>query len=113
MLQAQQVSPQSVDHLRYWLEIAYFLSGVVLATFAGIALYQLKLAKDQLTLAKDSIFTAQENLKLAAQGLDTAKTDIKLRIKREAIVLAAQQCEKYADHILPRAKNSQEKLASL
>ncbi|MEW6992577.1 hypothetical protein AADZ91_18085 [Colwelliaceae bacterium 6441] len=34
--------------IKDWLEIGYFLSGILLLIFAGFGLWQLKLTKDQI-----------------------------------------------------------------
>lgn len=59
--------------LRTILELLNFTSGIVVAIFAGIALKQLKIAKD--------------NAKITA--------------KREAYKLAADQCSYYFQHVIP------------
>jgi len=79
--------PVAVDSLRYWLELAYFASGVLIACFAGFGVWQ--------------IFLAKKNLELASEALRTAKSDIQIRAMREAIITAAAQCERYAAQILP------------
>jgi predicted peroxiredoxin len=87
MLFIQNLTTSNVDQLRYWLELAYFASGVILAVFAAFGLRQLILAK--------------QSLKIAAEGLRTTKNDIQIRVKREAVVIAAKQCEKFAEEVIP------------
>ena len=77
------------------------MSGVLIACLAGVALYQLKLAKDGINKAKATLSQTKEALKLVAQDLEVAKTDLKFRVKREAVVIAAAQCAKFAEDILP------------
>ncbi len=93
-LQAVNAAPQ-VDHLRYWMEIAYFASGIVLACLGCGALYQLILARRQLALTRDSVSAAVDAVK-------TAREDIQVRSQREAVCLAASQIEKFADETMPR-----------
>lgn len=59
------------------LEIVYFLSNIALAIIAAVALWQLKIAKD----------------------------DIRLRSKRESATLAASQCQRFTDKIIPIAND--------
>lgn len=47
------------------------------------------------------IYYAKESVKLAASSFDLAKTDSHIRLKREAIVIAAERCEQFAREILP------------
>lgn len=74
--------------VRSILEALYFASGVAIAIAAFKALDQIRLARGQLTVAADA--------------LAVAKGDIALRVQREAIVQAAQQCDRFADEIIPR-----------
>lgn len=93
----QQIAPSWFTFVRAILEIAYLLSGVVLAGVGIAALYQLKLAK--------------ENLLIATDALKTAKADIQLRVRREAATLAADKCEHFGDHTLPQIQNNLNTLA--
>jgi hypothetical protein len=81
--------------LRAWMEIAYFGSGVLLVLVAVAGLRQLSLAKRSLQAARDQ-------LHLAAESLTTAKDEIRIRSEREAVSLAAQRCEKFAEELVPR-----------
>ena len=69
--QSQSQSPP----IREYLEMASFVATIALALFAALALKQIVVAKDALVVAKD---------------------DIKIRSRREAIALAAKQCEDFA-----------------
>jgi hypothetical protein len=89
------MDPNSHQYLRFALELFYFASGVILAVVGVIALYQIM-------LAKRSIKTANDNLKLAAEALETARSDIELRSKREAVTLAADKCAEFAEHTLDK-----------
>jgi hypothetical protein len=68
-------------YLRGFLELLAFASSVVVA---GIGLLVIR----QINLAKES--------------LDTAKNDIQVRVDREAVVLAAQLADKFAEKVLPK-----------
>ena len=82
------------NQIRTVLELLYFLSGIILAIVGTIALVQIFLAKRTLS-------TAQKNLQLAVEAIEIAKTDIQVRSEREAVVLAAERCDIYANEILP------------
>ncbi|MEO8190382.1 MAG: hypothetical protein ABI682_08565 [Acidobacteriota bacterium] len=62
------------------MELLYFLAGIVVAVAAVLALKHLRLAKE---------------------ALETTKTEIKTRFKRDALILSAQQNEVFADKIIP------------
>lgn len=81
MIQAEVATPQNVDHLRYWLEIAYFTSGPVLAVFAAFALRQITLTK---------------------RAVEVAKKDIETRTKRESVILASEKIEEFAKNVFPK-----------
>jgi len=81
--------------LRSILELAYFVSGVVLACATLLVLYQIRVAKR--TLA-----ALQQQVTIATAALTVARDDIRIRSQREAVVLAAARCEKFAEHVLPR-----------
>jgi hypothetical protein len=99
MFLAEQVVMPEVDKFRYWFEIAYFASGVIIAFIGIIALWQLKLAK--------------QNIKVASEILKTTKTDLQLRIKREATIIAAQQAEKFAEQIVPSFQKNLSLISSM
>lgn len=84
-------------YIRNFLEVLYFISGVILAAL-GFAVFR------QLKLSKKSIETSQENLRVASEALTTAKDDLQIRIKREAVILAAAQVEKFGKEVMPKAK---------
>lgn len=65
--------------IRGVLELLQFISSVVLAGVGLLVIKQIRLAKASLTTAQD---------------------DLRIRIKREAVVLAARLTEKYAESIL-------------
>jgi len=75
--------------LRSLLEALFFLGGIAVAIAASKALEQIRLAKEQLTIAADA--------------LRVTKTDIALRVRREALLLAAEQCDRFAEKIIPQA----------
>ena len=79
--------------VRSILEVLYFLSSVVLACVGLVALYQIILAKRVLS-------TANESLKVAVSAVETARLDIELRSKREAVTLAADKCAEFGPTIL-------------
>ena len=81
--------------LRHTLELLYFLSGPVVTILAIAALRQLQLAKGALKAAEQQII-------LASEAVGVARRDIELRSKREAVQLAAERCEKFADRLIPR-----------
>ena len=91
------MDPNQHQHLRFVLELLYFLSGAVLACVSLIALYQI-------ILTKKSILAANESLKLAAEALDVARLDIQVRSKREAVNLASDMCERFARDVIPEMK---------
>jgi hypothetical protein len=86
------MDPNAHQHLRFFLELLSFVGNFIVAVVAAVALYQI-------ILAKRSIGTANQNLKLAADALETARSDIELRSKREAVTLAADRCAAFADKI--------------
>jgi len=62
-----------MDNIRSWLEIVYFLCGPLILIVSILGLKQIKIAKDTL----------------------------KTSSKRDALRLAAEQCQNYCDHIIP------------
>ena len=81
-------------YLHGFFEILYFISGIVLAGLGFFVFQQLK-------LTQESIETTKINLQIASEALSTAKDDIQIRIKREAVILAAEQAEKFGKEIIP------------
>jgi len=75
------MDPNSHLYLRFSLELLSFLSNIVLACIAIAALYQIILAK---------------------RSLETARLDIELRSKREAVTLAADKVAEFAEYIIPK-----------
>ena len=75
------MDPNSHQYLRFSLELLSFLSNIVLACIAIAALYQIILAK---------------------RSLETARLDIELRSKREAVTLAADKVAEFAENIIPK-----------
>ena len=56
-------NPSFFSEVRDWLEILYFVSGIVVMILVGFGLWQLKLAKDQISLAKDQLETSKDIFK--------------------------------------------------
>lgn len=73
-----------MQEFRNYLEIAYFISGIVIAITALIALYQIKIAKNTLTVQS----------------------------KRDALSLTANQCSHYASMIIELQNKLYEKRVS-
>ena len=92
VLVQEVVAPSTFENV---LRLLYYKSGILVAIFAGAALYQLKLAKEALQATRKQIDVASEALKVA-------KNDIEVRSEREAVALAAERCEKFAEETLPR-----------
>src|SRR5262245_43469006 len=80
--------------IRAFLELAYFVSGIVIAVAACRGLRQPSYAKDGLKAAK-------EQLRLATGAIESPREDMHTRSKREAVTLAAQQCEKFGSTMVP------------
>ena len=79
-------NPSFFSEVRDWLEILYFVSGIVVMILVGFGLWQLKLAKDQISLAKDQ--------------LETSKDIFKTQSKRAAIEAAVVECRRYSETII-------------
>jgi len=79
---------------RAWTEIAYFLSGVVLVLIAAAGLVQL-------IFARRALKAAERQISLAIEALDITREDIRIRVKREAVTVAAEQCSKFGEVIMP------------
>jgi hypothetical protein len=75
--------------------LAYFASGVVVAGATVLVLYQIHVAKQTLS-------ALHQQLTIATAALTVARDDIRIRSQREAVVLAAELCEKFAAQIIPR-----------
>jgi hypothetical protein len=82
-------------NVRAILELAYFASGVVIACASVVLLYQLWLAKQTLS-------ALHGQLKTAIEAVTVAREDIRIRSQREAVELAADRCEKFAEYTLPQ-----------
>lgn len=89
------MDPNNHQYLRFALELLYFASGVILAVVSVIALYQI-------LLAKRSIKATNDNIKVAVDALETARSDIEMRSKREAVTLAADKCAEFAEHTIDK-----------
>ena len=87
---------QLFNKVRDLFEVLSFLSSIILAAL-GFAIFR------QLKFSKQSIETAQEDLKVASDALTTAKDDLQIRIRRESVILAAEQVEKFGKEIIPSA----------
>jgi len=79
-------SPSLFANVRDWLEILYFISGIVIMLLAGFGLWQLKLAKDQISLAKDQ--------------LETSKDIFKTQSKRAAVEAAVLECRNFSETVV-------------
>lgn len=75
------------QNVRDVLELLSFVGTIVLGIFGFFIFLQLRMAKDSLNTAKKT--------------LETTNEDMQTRIRREAIVLAAQQTERFAKEIIP------------
>jgi hypothetical protein len=85
------MSPDTVPSLRSILELAYFVATIVLALVGCAALYQLVFLK---------------------RSIDVAKEDIELRSKREAVTLAAERSEVFANEIIPKVHEHLQQMAN-
>lgn len=74
------------------MEIAYFASSVVLLLVAIAGLMQLVIARRAMRAAEDQI-------KLATEAIAITREDIRIRVKREAVTVAAEQCAAFANTI--------------
>lgn len=81
-----------MDH--HWLELASWLSNIVLCIVAIIGVKQIKAAVDQ---AK----CALQQVRLTAQQIDQARKESELRAKRDSIASALDQCERFAATMIP------------
>ena len=79
---------------RSWLEAAYFASGILVAIVAAFGLRQLIIAKHLLVATRAQV-------ELASEALKVAKNDLSTRVRREAVVLAAERCHHFAAELLP------------
>jgi hypothetical protein len=84
-----------------WLEQLSWGANLVLASAALAALWQVGAAIKQARCALEQNRIALEQLKLAASQLEISRADIILRSRREAISVALEQCERFAETILP------------
>lgn len=78
--------PSLFTEIRAWLEILYFVSGILMMIFVGFGLWQIKLAKDQISLAKDQ--------------LETSKDIFKTQSKRASIEAAVVECRRYSETVI-------------
>lgn len=78
----------------HWLECLSWAANVVLAIAAIYALKQVHAAIKQ---AKSSL----DQNKLTLEQIEISRKDIILRSRREATALAIQQCERFAEKIIP------------
>ncbi len=85
------MNPNAHQYLRFFLEMLFFVSGIILAGVGVTALYQIVLAK---------------------RSIETARSDIELRSKREAVTLAADRCAVFATVTHRECKDSLNKIAN-
>ena len=79
---------------------------MVLAGAGLVALYQIHVAKQTLS-------ALQQQLTVATAALTVARDDIRIRSQREAVALAAERCEKFAEQIIPRVSTNIRHIAAL
>lgn len=79
-------APFTFSEVRDWLEVLYFISGIIMMILFAFGLWQLKLAKDQIALAKDQ--------------LETSKDIFKTQSKRSAVEAAVIECRRYSETII-------------
>lgn len=79
----------TLTELKYWLEIAYLISGPLIAVIAYLALGQIRLAKKQ---------------------LEEQKKSLSITSKRDALKLTADQITMYGEKIIPLQNALDEKL---
>src|SRR5687767_2372265 len=91
--------------IRDVMEVVYFGSGIIVAIAALFGLRQLRLAKDAVRAAKDQIA-------VGIAAVEVAKRDLQIRSKREAVALAADRCEKFGEHLIPRRNKNMETIAA-
>jgi len=85
------MNPDTFLSVRSFLELAYFVATIVLALVGCAALYQLVFLK---------------------RSIDVAKEDIELRSKREAVTLAAERSEVFANTIIPQVHEHMQQMAN-
>ncbi|HEX3856095.1 MAG TPA: hypothetical protein VHY30_02225 [Verrucomicrobiae bacterium] len=78
----------------HWLECLSWAANVILA---GAAVYALKQVHAAIKQAKSSL----DQNKLTLEQIEVSRKDIILRSRREATALAIQQCERFAEKIIP------------
>jgi hypothetical protein len=65
---------------REWLEVVYWIAGIIIA---------------------GSVVGVFRQVKLAKEALEATREESELRSHRDAILIAAQQCERYAATVIP------------
>lgn len=85
-------SPSIFDSVRAWIEICYLASGPALFIVGLFGLRQLRISQ---------------------QTLDLTRKEVEIRSKREAVVLAAQQCENCVVGLIPHIEKCRGKLQAL
>jgi hypothetical protein len=75
------MDPNNHQYLRFAFELLYFASGIIVAAVGVVAIYQIMLAKD---------------------ALETARSDIEMRSKREAVTLAADKCAQFGEKTIDK-----------
>jgi hypothetical protein len=88
------------------MEIAYFASTIILVLVAAAGLFQL-------VLTKRALKAAQEQIRLATDAIAIARDDIRIRVKREAVTVAADQCAKFGEHTIQECSEHVKKLNDL
>lgn len=77
-----------------WIEVAYWIAGIVVAL---AVIYGLKQVRAAIGQAK----AALEQNRLSLEQIELSRKDIMLRSKREALALAIKECEYWANEIVP------------
>ena len=72
-------NPSLFSNVRDWLEILYYVSGIVMMLLIGFGLWQLKLTKDQ---------------------IETSKNIFKTQSRRAAVEAAVIECRNYSEKIV-------------
>jgi len=83
------IKGETMEQVRDYLEILYFLSGPALVVIACIALVQIKLAKNQIEVQRNAT---------------------KISAKRDALRLASEQIKDYGSTIIPIINNLDKKI---
>ncbi|QTN46165.1 hypothetical protein H7683_00615 [Ectopseudomonas mendocina] len=82
-------------NIRFWLELTYYASGIIVMCLVALGLWQLKMAKDQISLAKNQLETSKEIFRTQSKRASVEAAVVECRRFSETVVLESLALDRY------------------